>query len=245
MVQGWCKLWNLWEWNKIQGLSGQSLSCVRLCDPMDCSTPGFPVHHQLLELAQTHVHQVGDNLQPSYPLSSPSPPTFNLSLHLGLFQWVSSLHQVAKLLELQLQHQSFQWIFRTDFFRIDWSDLLAVQGTLKSSPTPQIKSINSSALSFLYSPTLTSIHNYRGFGVPLFFFIKYIHIRAYIKCMHSLKKNTLSLPCLRRLLIIPLKPHELHGLSGFSVPEGIHDSKLCFMLIISLAFFIVLLCIYD
>ena len=100
MVQGWCKLWNLWEWNKIQGLSGQSLSCVRLCHPMDCSTPGFPVHHQLLELAQTHVHQVGDDLQPSYPLSSPSPPIFNLSQHPGLFQWVSSLHQMAKVLEL-------------------------------------------------------------------------------------------------------------------------------------------------
>ena len=81
----------------------------------DCSTPGFPVHHQLLELAQTHVHRGGDAIQPSHPLSSPSPPAFNLSQHQGLFQWVSSLHQVAKVLEFQLQHQSFQWIFRTDF----------------------------------------------------------------------------------------------------------------------------------
>ena len=78
---------------------------------MDCSTPGFPVHHQLPELTQTHVHRVGDAIQPSHPLSAPSPPTFNLSQHQGLFQWVSSSHQVAKVLEFQLQHQSFQWIF--------------------------------------------------------------------------------------------------------------------------------------
>ena len=90
-------------------------SCPILCDPMDCSTPGFPVHHQLLELAQTHVHTVGDAIKQSHPLSSPSPPTFNLSQHQGLFQWVSFLHQVAKILEFQLQQQSFQWIFRTDF----------------------------------------------------------------------------------------------------------------------------------
>ena len=89
--------------------------CPTLCDPMDCSTPGFPVHHQFPELTQTHVHQVGDAIQPSHPLSSPSSPTFNLSQHQGLFQWVSSLHKVAKVLELQLQHQSFQWIFRTAF----------------------------------------------------------------------------------------------------------------------------------
>ena len=81
--------------------------------PVDWSTPGLPVHHQLLELAQTHVHLVGDAIQPSYPLSSPSPPAFNPSQHQGLFQWVSSSHQVAKVLELQ--HQPFQWIFRTDF----------------------------------------------------------------------------------------------------------------------------------
>ena len=90
-------------------------SCPTLCDPKDCSTPGFPVHHQLLELAQTHAHWVGDVIQPSYSLSSHSPPTFNLSQNQDLFQWVSSSHQVAKVLEFQLQHQSFQCIFRTDF----------------------------------------------------------------------------------------------------------------------------------
>ena len=96
------------------------------------STLGFPLHHQLPELTQTHVHWVGDAIQPSHPLSSPSPPTFNLSQHQGLFQWVSSLHQVAKVLELQLQHQFFQWIFRIDLLSMDWLGLLAVQGTLKS-----------------------------------------------------------------------------------------------------------------
>ena len=89
--------------------------CPTLCDPMDCSMPGLPVHHQLLEFTQTHVHRVGDAIQPSHPLSSPSPPAFNLSQHQGLFKWISSSRQVAKVLEFQLQHQSFQWIFRTDF----------------------------------------------------------------------------------------------------------------------------------
>ena len=97
---------------------------------MDCSTPGFSVHHQCPELAQTHVHWVKGAIQPSHPLSSPS-PAFNLFQHQGLFQCVNSSHQVAKVLEFQLQCQSFQWIFRTET-RIDWFDLLAVQGTLKS-----------------------------------------------------------------------------------------------------------------
>ena len=89
--------------------------CPMLCDPMNCSTPGLLVHHQLPEFNQTHVHRVGDGIQPSHPLLSPSPPAFNLSQHQGLFQWVNSLHEVAKVLEFQLQHQSFQWIPRTDF----------------------------------------------------------------------------------------------------------------------------------
>ena len=89
-------------------LSVQSLSFAQLCDPMDCSTPAFPVHHQLPKLAQTHVHRVGDATQPSHPLWSPSPPTFSLSQQQALFQGVSSSHQVAKVLEFQLQHQSFQ-----------------------------------------------------------------------------------------------------------------------------------------
>ena len=95
--------------------SSVSQSCSTLCNPMDWTIPGFPVHHQLPKLAQTHVHQVSDAIQPSHPLSSPSPPDFNPSQHHHLFQKVSSSHQVAKVLEFQLQHQSFQWIFRTDF----------------------------------------------------------------------------------------------------------------------------------
>ena len=95
--------------------SSVAQSCPTICDPMGCSTPGFPAHHQLPELAQTHVHWVGDAIQSFHPLSPPSLPAFNLSQHQGLFQWDGSSHQVAKILELQLQHQSFQWIFRTDF----------------------------------------------------------------------------------------------------------------------------------
>ena len=94
--------------------SSVTQSCLTLCDPMNHSTPGLPVHHQLPEFTQTHVHQIGNAIQPSHPLSSSSPPAFNLSQHHGLSQWVSSLHQVAKVLEFQLQHQSFQWTPRTD-----------------------------------------------------------------------------------------------------------------------------------
>ena len=103
-------------------------SCLTLCDPMDCSMPGLHVHRQLQEFTQTHVHWVSEASQPSHPLSSTS-PAFNISQHQGLFQWVSSSHQVAKVLEFQLQHQSFQWLIS---FRMDWLDPLAVQGTLKS-----------------------------------------------------------------------------------------------------------------
>ena len=95
--------------------SSVTQSCPTLGDPMNCSMAGLPVHHQLPEFTQTHVHWLSDAIQPSHPLSSPFPPTFNLSQHQGLFKWVSSSHQVAKVLEFQLQHQSFQWIFRTDF----------------------------------------------------------------------------------------------------------------------------------
>ena len=105
--------------------------CPTLCDPMDCRTPGLRNHHQIPEFAQTQVHRDSDAIQTYHPLSSLS-PAFNLSQHQGLFIWVSSPHQVAQVLELQLQHQSFQWIFRTDFLRMDWLDLLAVHGTLRS-----------------------------------------------------------------------------------------------------------------
>ena len=107
-------------------------SCPTLWDPMDCSTPGFSVHYQLPELAQTHVHRVGDAIQPSYPLSSPSPPAFNLSQHQGLFQWVSSSHQVAKYWSFSFSISPSNEYSGLISFRIDWFDFLAVQGTLKS-----------------------------------------------------------------------------------------------------------------
>ena len=106
--------------------------CPTLWDPMDCSTSGFPVLHHLPELAQTHVHWACDAIQQSHPLSSPYSLAFSLYQHQGLIQWVRSLYQVAKVLEFQLQHQSFQWIFRIDFLYdwLVWS--LEVQGILKS-----------------------------------------------------------------------------------------------------------------
>ena len=148
--QGWSKkgwrfggmsLW--WRWGSSLcplwmrsrcacAVSSVTQSCLNLCSPMDCSMPGFPVHHQLPQLIQTHVHWVSDDIQPSYPLSSPSPPTFSLSQHQGPFHRVSSSHQVAKLLEFKLQHQSFSEYSGLFSFRIDWLDLLAVQRTLKS-----------------------------------------------------------------------------------------------------------------
>ena len=93
--------------------SSVAQSCLTLCDPVNRSTPGLPVHHQLPEFTQTHIHRVGDAIQPSHPLSSPSPPAPNPSQHQRLFQWVNSSREVAKVLELQSQWQSFQWTPRT------------------------------------------------------------------------------------------------------------------------------------
>ena len=129
---------------------------------MNCSTPGLPVHHQLLESTQTHYHCVGDAIQPSHPLSSPSPPALNLSQHQGLFSESA----------LRIRWPMY-WSFSFSIspssehsglisFRMDWLDLLSSpRDSQESSPTPQFKSINSSALSFLHSPTLTSIHDHR------------------------------------------------------------------------------------
>ena len=112
------------EYLKVQFSSVAQL-CPTLCYPMNCSTPGLPVHHQLPESTQTHVHWVGDAIQPSPPVS-PSPPGLNLSQHQGLFQWVSSLHQVAKVLELQLQHQSFQWMNIQGWFPLRLTGLISL-----------------------------------------------------------------------------------------------------------------------
>ena len=133
--------------------------CLTLCDPMDCSMLGHPVCHQLPEFTQTYVHQW---CHPTISSSVvPFSFCFHLSQHQSLFKWVSSSHQVAKVLEFQLQHQSFQWTPRTDLL---WDGLAgspcSPRDSQESSPTPQFKSINSSVFSFLHSPTLTSIHNY-------------------------------------------------------------------------------------
>ena len=149
------------KFSSVVQFSSVAQSCLTLCDPMNRSTPGLPVHHQLLEFTQTHVHWVCDAIQPSHPLLSPSPPAPHPSQHQGLFQWVNSSHQVAKVLEFQLQHQSFQWTTRTDLL---YDGLVgspcSPRDSQESSPIPQFKSINSLALSFLHSPTLTSIHDH-------------------------------------------------------------------------------------
>ena len=124
--------------------SSVAQSCPTLCDPMNCSTPGLPVHHHLPEFTQTQVHQVSDAIQPSHPLSSPSPPAPNPSQHQSLFQWVNSSHEVAKVLEFQFQYQSLQWTPRTNLLQNGLvGSPCSPRDSQESSPTPQFKSINS------------------------------------------------------------------------------------------------------
>ena len=138
-------------------ISSVTQSCLTLCDPMDCSTRGFPVHHQHSELAQAHVHRVSDAIQPSHPLSSSSPPTFNLSQHQGLFSESVLCIRLSKYCTFSFSISSLNEYSGLISFRMDWLDLLAVQGTLKS--LLQHHSSKASILwhSPLYSPTLTSI----------------------------------------------------------------------------------------
>ena len=138
--------------------SSVAQSCPTLCDPMNCSTPGLPVHHQLPEF--THIHWVGDAIQPSHPLSSPSPPALNLSQHQGLFNESALRIRWPKYWSFSFNISSSNEHPGLISFGMDWLDLLAVQGILESSATSQFKSIHSSVLSFLYSPTLTCIHDY-------------------------------------------------------------------------------------
>ena len=133
-------------------------SCLTLCDPMNRSTPGLPVHHQLPEFAQIHVHWGSDAIQPSHPRSSPSRPAPNPSQHQSLLQWVNSSHEVAKVLEFQLSHHSLQRNPRVDLLQNGLvGSPCSPRDSQESSPTPHFKSINSSG--FLHSPTLTSIHD--------------------------------------------------------------------------------------
>ena len=141
---------------------------------MTHSTQGLPVHHLLPEFTQTYVHRAGDDIQPSHPLSSPSPPAPNPSHHQDLFQWVNSSHEVAKLLESQFQHQSFQWTPRTGLisFRRDWLNLLAVQRTLKS--LPQHHSSKASILQCSAFFTVQLSHPYMTTGKTIALAISYI-----------------------------------------------------------------------
>ena len=133
-------------------------SCLTLCDRMNRSTPGLPVHHQLPEFTQNHVHRVSDAIQPSHPLLSPPPPAPNPFQHQSLFQWVNSSHEVAKVLEFRLQHHSFQRNPRADLLQDGLvGPPCSPRDSQESSPTPQFKSINSLVLSFLHSPTLLAI----------------------------------------------------------------------------------------
>ena len=153
------KIWAS-QFSSVQ-FSSVTQSCPTLCNPTDCTIPGFPVHHQLPEFTQIHVHWVGDAIQPSHLLSSPSPPALNLSQHQGLFKWVSSSDQVAKVLEFQLQHHSFQRNPRADLLQNGLvGSPCSPRDSQESSPTSQVKSINSSTFSLLHSPTLTSIHDH-------------------------------------------------------------------------------------
>ena len=137
-------------------------SRLTFCDPMGCSTPGLLVHHQLLKFTQTHAHRISDVIQPSHPLSTPSPPAPNPSQHQSLFQWVNSLHEVAEVLEFQLEHHSFQRNPRADLLQNGLvGSPCSPRDSQESSPTPKFNSINSLALSLLYNSTLTSIHDHR------------------------------------------------------------------------------------
>ena len=142
-TQGWTHVscigrWILYHWatwesqNNIVQFSSVAQLCMILCNPMNCSMPGLPVHHQLPEFTQIHVHWVGDAIQPTHPLSPPSPPAFTLSQNEGLFKWVSSSHQVTKYCSFSFNISPSSEHSGQIAFRMDWLDLLAVQGTLKS-----------------------------------------------------------------------------------------------------------------
>ena len=178
--------------------------CLTLCNPMDHNMPGLPIHHQLLEFTQAHVHWVGDAIQPSHPLSSPSPPAFNLFQHQGLFKWVSSLHQVTKLLEFQLNISPSNEYSGLISFRMDWLDLLAVQGTLKS--LLQHHSSKASILWCLASLIVQLSHPYMTTGKTIAFMRQ-----TFVGKLMSLLFNMLSrlvitfLPRRKHLLILWLQ----------------------------------------
>ena len=177
---------------------------------MDCSTLGLPVHHQLPEFTHTHVHRVSDVIQPSHLLLSPSSPALNLSQHQGLFRWVSSSHQVAKVLQFQLQHQSFQWTGLISF-RMDWLDLLAVQGPLKS--LLQHRSSKASILQRSAFFIVQLSHPYMTTGKTIA-----LTRRTFVGKVMSLLFNMLSslVISLSRLTYFLLFPHSAHALLSYA-----------------------------
>ena len=142
--------------------SSVTQSCSTLCNPMDCSMPGFSVHHQLLDFTQTHVHRISDAIQPPHPLSSSSLPSFNLSQHQGLFQWVNSLHQVAKVLEFQLQHQLQHSAWMQISMNIqDWFPLgLTVRSACSPRTLKSLLQHHSSTASILWHSAFFNIIKY-------------------------------------------------------------------------------------
>ena len=182
--------------------SSVSQSCLTLSDLMNCSMPGLHVHHQHPEFTQTQIHQVSDAIRPSHPLSSTSPLAPNPSQHQSLFQWVNSSHEVAKVLEFQLQCQSFQRTPRTDLFQNGLiGSSCSPRDSQESSPTPQFKSINSLALSFLHSAILTSIRDHwKTIALTRWTFVG--------------KLMCLLFNMLSRLPLIKLQPSLLAGLWG-------------------------------
>ena len=154
------------QWVSFQ-LSSVAQSRPTLCDPMNCSTPGLPAHHQLPESTQTHVHCVGDAIQPSHPLLSPSPPTINLSQHQGLFKWVSSLHQVAKVWSFSFNVSPSSEYPGLISFRMDWLDLLAFQGTVKNLLQPHSSKVSVLHCSAFFIVQLSHPYMPTGKTIPL------------------------------------------------------------------------------
>ena len=179
-LRSWC-----WSSLILWTPSDQSLSCVWLCDPMNCSMPGFPVLHYLLEFAQTHVHWIDDAIQPSHPLFLPSPSSFNLSHNQDVFQWVSPLHQVAKVLELQFQPSLSNEYSGLISFTINWINLLAVLGTLKS--LLQHHTLKASILQHSAFLMVQLSHPYMATGKT-----KALTIPTFVRKVMSLLFNTLS-----------------------------------------------------
>ena len=191
----------------------------------NCSTPVFPVPHHFPEFAQVHVHCISDDIQSSYPLSPSSPLAFNLSQCPGLFQWISSSHKVAKVLELQLQHQSFQWVSELISFRIDWLDLLPVQGTLKNLLQPH--SLKASI--YCYPKTNTSVLQkmmsllIQKLGRQWTAILEDIY-RGWRPTPHLASSGSI-LPVLEEPLLLPLSPCDSDKMLHALVPRVVLWSK--------------------